>query len=286
MARNMLSSVVRALSENEDNCAICLSVPTDVYYLGCGHAFCTDCLSNWLDHDANQRCPTCQAPYSSPLFYEWLDWGYGFIRIHCVYDVCCWFQWWTILYVFVVAWIWALYVGGGAKLRNDSHTIESMLIVYVSARMISEFLKTGLLSRAVIEFVLCAGTVRLWVRLTRVRLAVVLIIWNIVLVCYKLFAQQVLSPCRVLLLFVANAVHIMIIHDARITFSLPLLLFVALDLRIADFEIFNIAQEWEGPSFVGAFALCTATLVVITATVSMYRKAGIPIQLEPVPGQG
>ena len=177
MARHMLSSAVRALSEDEVTCAICLNVETDVYYLDCGHAFCRDCLNNWLDHDANQRCPTCRAPYSSPLFYAWLDLWFGLIRIHCVYDVCCSFQWWTILYVFVVCWIWALTVGGGGKkLRNDSYTIESMLIVYVSARMISEFLKTGLLGRAVIEFVLCAGTARLWVRLSNVRLAVVLII--------------------------------------------------------------------------------------------------------------
>ena len=33
----------------------------------------------------------------------WLDWGYGFIPIHCVYDVCCSLQWWTIPYVFGVA---------------------------------------------------------------------------------------------------------------------------------------------------------------------------------------
>ena len=204
MARHMLRGVVRTICGNEDTCAICLSTPIDLCYLGCGHGFCRECLDNWTAHSGNHQCPICRKPICFSLWYSVIDVGLGFLRIHCTYDVLYCFQWWTILHFHAVIMVWAIRIG---EYKPAMFLSNNILIVYVSARMLSEFFKIGFLGRVVIELVLCAGTPCLWVRRSSFWIGELLVIWNMVLVCYKLFVQQDLSPCGVLLLFVASVVE-------------------------------------------------------------------------------
>ena len=138
------------------------------------------------------------------LWYSVIDVGLGFLRIHCTYDVLYCFQWWTLLHFHAVIMVWAIRIGGCKPAMFLSNNI---LIVYVSARMLSEFFKTGFLGRVVIDLVLCAGTPCLWVRRSSFWTRELLVLWNLVLVCYKLFVQEDLSSCGVLLLFVAGVVE-------------------------------------------------------------------------------
>ena len=133
-----------------------------------------------------------------------IDVGLGFLRIHCTYDVLYCFQWWTLLHFHAVIMVWAIRIGG---CKSAMFLSNHILIVYVSSRLLGDFLKVGFLGRVVIDLVLCAGTPCLWVRRSSFWTRELLVLWNLVLVCYKLFVQQDLSPCGVLLLFVASVVE-------------------------------------------------------------------------------
>ena len=144
-------------------------------------------------------------------FYHWyvvIEVGHAFLRIHCTYDVLfdglfC-FHWWTILHLLAFCLAWAIRI----KVVNPANFLSNnILIVFVSARMVSEFFNIGFYGRVVIDVVLCAGTPCLWVRLASFRIGELFVIWNMGLVCYKLFVKQDLSPCGVLLLFVASLVE-------------------------------------------------------------------------------
>ena len=94
-----------------------------------------------LDFDA-----ACQ------LWYSVIDVGLGFLRIHCTYDVLydvlyC-FQWWTIVHFHAVCMAWAIRIEVGNPAMFLSN---NLLIVFVSARMLSEFFKIGFFGRVVID---------------------------------------------------------------------------------------------------------------------------------------
>ena len=188
----------------ETHCAICLSTPFQLCYLDCGHGFCRECLDGWTAHSGKQQCPMCRKPIRFSLWYSVIDAGLGFLRIHCTYDVFHSFQWWSILHIHAVIMVWAIRI---KECKPAVFLSNNILIVYVSARMLCEVLKTGFLDRVVIELVLCLGTPCLWVRLSTFRIGEFLVIWNMVLVCFKLFVQQCISPGGVILLFVASLVE-------------------------------------------------------------------------------
>jgi tetratricopeptide (TPR) repeat protein len=71
--RRASSSLATAITEaggiDDDCCAICLSQPINPKQLGCGHAFCTDCIDQ-VRQRAHQGlnsnvCPLCRAPLSA-----------------------------------------------------------------------------------------------------------------------------------------------------------------------------------------------------------------------------
>ena len=138
------------------------------------------------------------------LWYTVIDVGLGFLRIHCTYDVLYCFQWWTLLHFHAVIMVWAIRIGG---CKSAMFLSNNILIVYVSSRLLGGFLKVGFLGRVVIDLVLCAGTPCLWVRRSSFWTRELLVLWNLVLVCYKMFVQQDLSSCGVLVLFVASVVE-------------------------------------------------------------------------------
>ena len=128
MARHMLG--------NEITCAICLSTPIDLCYLGCKHGFCRECLDNWTAHSGKQQCPMCRKPIRFSFWYSVIDAGLGFLRIHCTYDVFHCFQWWSILHFHAVIMVWAMRIG---ECKPAMFLSNNILIVYVSARMLREF---------------------------------------------------------------------------------------------------------------------------------------------------
>ena len=197
-------SKARHMCEYEDNCAICLSTPFDLCYLECGHGFCRECLDNWTAHSGKQECPTCREPLYFSFWYSVIDAGLSFLRVHCTYDVFSCFHWWSILHFHAVIMVWAIRIG---ECKQAMFLSNNILIVYVSARLLRELFKVGFLGRVAIELVLCAGTPCLWVRLSCFRMGALLVAWNMVLVCYKLFVQQDLSTCGVLLLFVVSVME-------------------------------------------------------------------------------
>ena len=208
LLRNHAFAMARHMLGKEITCAICLSTPIDLCYLGCNHGFCRECLDNWTAKSGNHQCPMCRRPICFSLWYSVIDVGLAFLRIHCTYeilhDVLYCFHWWTIMHFFAVCLAWAMRIRVGNPANFLSNNI---LIVFVSARMLSELFKCGFYGRVVIDLVLCAGTPCLWVHLASFRIGELFVIWNIGLVCYKLLVIQVLSSCGVLLLFVASLVE-------------------------------------------------------------------------------
>ena len=208
MARHMLRGVVRFICKDEDICAICLGPTKDLCYLDCGHSFCRECLDNWTTQSGKHHCPMCRKPLCFSLWYSIIDMGLAFLRLHCtyevLYDVLYCFQWWPIVHLLAVCMAWAIRIEVG---NPAMFLANNILIVFVSARMLSETFKIGFFGRVVIDLVLCAQTPCLWVRLSSSRLGELLAIWNIVLVVCKLLVNEDLSPCGVLLLFVASGVE-------------------------------------------------------------------------------
>ena len=146
----------------------------------------------------------CRTRICFSRWYSVLDAALGFLRIHCTYDVICCFQWWSILHITAVIYVWAIRL----RVRQSAMFLSNnILIVYVTARMLSECLDVGFIGRVGIELVFCAGTPGLWLLLASCRIGELLAMWNMLLVCYKLFVQQDLSPCSVLVLLVASVVE-------------------------------------------------------------------------------
>ena len=208
LLRNHAFAMARHMLGKEITCAICLSTPIDLCYLGCNHGFCRECLDNWTAKSGNHQCPMCRRPICFSLWYSVIDVGLAFLRIHCTYeilhDVLYCFHWWTIMHFLAVCLAWAMRI----RLGNPANFLSNnILIVFVSARMLSELLKCGFYGRVFFDLVLCAGTPCLWVHLAPFRIGELFVIWNMGLVCYKLLVIQVLSSCGVLLLFVASLVE-------------------------------------------------------------------------------
>ncbi|AGO09961.1 AaceriAAL030Cp [[Ashbya] aceris (nom. inval.)] len=64
-----LTKLEQALKDNKRfTCTICLCDIYDGAIIGCGHFFCQECISSWLD--TNQTCPLCKSPTTSSELYS------------------------------------------------------------------------------------------------------------------------------------------------------------------------------------------------------------------------
>ena len=59
-------------SSNE--CGICLGTINNIFYLNCGHKFCTDCICNWSYK--NDTCPMCRRSFSRYEKSHGRSWAY------------------------------------------------------------------------------------------------------------------------------------------------------------------------------------------------------------------
>jgi len=61
-------SVYKTSNYSEDICAVCLEVPRQFETQTCGHAFCSDCMTNMIKRRINEKaipCPLCRVGMSS-----------------------------------------------------------------------------------------------------------------------------------------------------------------------------------------------------------------------------